>query len=765
MDSETSSNTSDETNNSIRELNTMSSKNKTDTPTLADKSPVKAETPQLSDHDIEEAIKMQTSTAIANSKANEALHSLRKAGMSYGQISLRQASEAKKQNLIELIDIDEHNISDPDFNFADMSSMGWLQTIKYVSAEPTNVPQEVTDARKSIKIENDISDEESDTNGKELTIPKRWWRLDENSETPTEDAVAPPEEAEDSESQTKKRKKKKPPITPEFVNTDFDDSTFVDKNPSAATKAFLHFYLTPDRRKAVIREMSSLHPNGALIFSDESDEKTKIKAIHEISTARKSQVENSSHPKDQEHMDGMLELLTDNPTSFLSVIKLVNRLLVLGVTNPNEICGKIMYDEIQNKPVILEGDLIKRDNYSVDSRLASMISSIDSRLTSPDCSGNDTSRAEQTYTPQAPVNRNFSFFPSAPMFSSTPTRVVRGRVEEAEKPPPDPPGKKSRMGKDARSVTLDSLDIQTPDQYLEIHRKASVFLKKVTNFPIQGREPISHWKQMIRNRAIHIPIPLDYHPRYLGSPLFLRESFRGEAFPGVFRPSSSQMNEAKATAAFQLEKGVLPNTLVELNKWVKTKFPPISVVFDPSKHCIELEGYEWPNFWEEIQELELSRCGAGSQSSLNSPHMPRDMITSDQFIKLHREFTQPLQPYIANPLLTTLGPSCSTRTKFFWWSIPMPKYDGDLVLKNVIFDHNAMSFIVGNATKVGRCAVCGGLLLLPDHITMLAYFRPSGITPELVTPGILEAWKAQTIAVCYVHALTDGVFIAGRALV
>ena len=99
MDSETSSNTSDETNNSIRELNTMSSKNKTDTPTLADKSPVKAETPQLSDHDIEEAIKMQTSTAIANSKANEALHSLRKAGMSYGQISLRQASEAKKQNL------------------------------------------------------------------------------------------------------------------------------------------------------------------------------------------------------------------------------------------------------------------------------------------------------------------------------------------------------------------------------------------------------------------------------------------------------------------------------------------------------------------------------------------------------------------------------------------------------------------------------------------------------------------------------------------
>ena len=49
----------------------MSSKNKTDTPTLADKSPVKAETPQLSDHDIEEAIKMQTSTAIANSKAND----------------------------------------------------------------------------------------------------------------------------------------------------------------------------------------------------------------------------------------------------------------------------------------------------------------------------------------------------------------------------------------------------------------------------------------------------------------------------------------------------------------------------------------------------------------------------------------------------------------------------------------------------------------------------------------------------------------------
>ena len=169
-------------------------------------------------------------------------------------------------------------------------------------------------------------------------------------------------------------------------------------------------------------------------------------------------------------------------------------------------------------------------------------------------------------------------------------------------------------------------------------------------------------------------------------------------------------------------------------------------------------------FWAEIQELELSRTGASLNSPGNLPHCPLDPVTTDQFFKLHKEYLEPLAPYVADTLLTTLGPSFSARRKYMWWSIPIPQYDGDLVLKASLFDHNAMGYFINNSSKVGRCAVCKGLLLTPHHVTFLAYFYPNGLENDMVTPSIIQLWNAQNIAVCFIHALTDAVNKPGRQL-
>ena len=168
--------------------------------------------------------------------------------------------------------------------------------------------------------------------------------------------------------------------------------------------------------------------------------------------------------------------------------------------------------------------------------------------------------------------------------------------------------------------------------------------------------------------------------------------------------------------------------------------------------------------WAEIQQYELSRNGASLNNPGNIPHCPLDRVTTDQYFKLHKEFLEPLVPYVANTLLTTLGPSFAARSKYMWWSIPLPHYIGDLVLKDALFDHNAMNYMINNSPKVGRCAEFKGLLLTPQHVTFLAYFFPNGLKNDMVNASILQLWNSQKIAVCYVHALTDAVLKPGRQL-
>ena len=71
---------------------------------------------------------------------------------------------------------------------------------------------------------------------------------------------------------------------------------------------------------------------------------------------------------------------------------------------------------------------------------------------------------------------------------------------------------------------------------------------------------------------------------------------------------------------------------------------------------------------------------------------------------------------------------------------------------------------VTNQSHIGRCAVCGGFLALPDYVTFLAFFWPDELEPHQVTGRIKDVWKQQKINVCFIHALTDGVRIPERMI-
>ena len=63
--------------------------------------------------------------------------------------------------------------------------------------------------------------------------------------------------------------------------------------------------------------------------------------------------------------------------------------------------------------------------------------------------------------------------------------------------------------------------------------------------------------------------------------------------------------------------------------------------------------------------------------------------------------------------------------KPMFWVIHLPHYKGSLVMKPALFDHCATSFsLINNRTKIGQCAVCNGLLFLPDHVVFRSFSGP-----------------------------------------
>ena len=75
-----------------------------------------------------------------------------------------------------------------------------------------------------------------------------------------------------------KKRRRKPPISPEFC--DISDASFTtspndDVNAGGATEIFKVFMMRPDRRGALILEVSHLDKEGGIIFSDRCDDEAQ----------------------------------------------------------------------------------------------------------------------------------------------------------------------------------------------------------------------------------------------------------------------------------------------------------------------------------------------------------------------------------------------------------------------------------------------------------------------------------------------------------
>ena len=720
---------------------------------------IKTENSGMDTEAIEAALENHTAAALQSAHAKKALNN---SGLSQTEIVRRVRQIAAEKGEFEYHDFEVLDADAEDFDFSVFSSKEFKPD--YIKPDSvTVIPGRIFDLR-MVKNEPEQLARASDANGEILPID-RWWR-DENPQS------------------LAKRKK----LSNTLVDTSADESNTTichGKDPAASTKTFTHFLMKPDRRSALILELSKLHPDGAIIFHETPEEAAK-KRDNKLFFEKCRRTLNDSNPTGLDHLEDMLDLLSENPENFFVVKALIDELVSKGFSSPAQIVSRLTYDVKLGKPVILPQGQHDVDTIHPDPKTQAMLCAFDATTeadsgsahiipvgddpTKANDSGNDSEgnkgKSRNDLSVLGPPIMRFNstgngLGMNGPRFSSTPR--AKGPLANKSAFFPQPPSKKSRnFSLEGFLNTTDGAPIQ-PEEYMRRHKVAGGFLKRISDFPIQGRKTVGAWKALVRQRALQKPTPYDYHPRYSGSKGFLNQSFSGEALPGVFRPCSSGMSESEATKAYQEAKHLKVSSLIELNAWVKATYPPDPVVFDPDKHSIECEGYDL-DFWSEVKDLHLARTGASLNASGIVPHCPMDRVTTDQYFKLYSEYLEPLAPYVADTLLTTLGPTFSTRRDYMWWSIPVPQMGGDLVIKDALFDYNGMSFIISNASQVGRCGVCRGLLLTPHHVTFLAYFYPDGLEKGMVNASILQNWAAQRIAVCYIHAVTDAVNKPDRQL-
>lgn len=657
-------------------------------------------------------------------------------------IAHRKRKLFAENNLIELLDIDSptFDIESPDFNYSTLSAPSHMA--KYTSAAPTKLPEPPIVATADIKTEQ----VEPPTNKDPLATSPRPGKK-------------------------KKKSSAKLPISPEFVDT--IDSTFTsqpdeDHDPHSASKVFRNHFMLPGRRKALITWASTLHPDGPIIFSDAEDCQAKLARQQLIESVRKTLQDNPSQPQDD-----FLEIMSNlahSPESFFSINRLFSILEKAGISSPKEAAELIRFDPEILKSVIIDINQVEPEETpgeddattESDSRLATSRSSL--------FTGSSFSSFCSSYT-----RPSFPSIPSTPLpsstpvpaFTSTPASNSRRNLSFANTTPQPGPFQHSTPGLITPPATPNTPSLYTTlDQHMAQHRIASRFLSEIISYPPSHRLTISKWNAHFLSHPNETPpTPTDYHPRFSTNPTFLDSSFRGEALPGVFRPSNSGLSEKEASDAFTTTHRHTPNSLIQLNNWIMETYPPTNPPFDPSLHSPHLDGFDM-SFYGQVASLSLSNFGADKKPHPNAcPHKIHDRLSARAFLMSFHDTHKSLSRFLACPELTTIGPSFSTREAFFGFSIPHPTRGGHLVAKPVLFEHNSFSFSnISNQSKCSRCAICGGLLLLPDHITFLTFWWPPGLSTETVTSAMLKAWDAQNIAVCYIHFQTDGIFIPGRKL-
>ena len=663
---------------------------------------------------------------------------------------------ARKRSLIEFINMEDETPITADYS------------PNYYTARPIIIPSSQATAMQNlltrIKQEPDTSLDSPESN--------RWWDAHKNnSENPDLNANASssdptannlarltlpddrtPGHKDPNKSvsfllptppKKKKARSKKRKISPEFIDTSRSDSTSDpdnDSEPQRANNLFKVFFLDEERKKAVVNELSSLHPEtGGIVFSDQLNDSARQARSDLVS--RVKDLLNESSLEDSSFSFRFYKCFTENQEAFFHNLRLIKALMDKGIFDPQKIQSMIGFSEDAQKNVIFDPD--ENDHVPLAPEDQNLISSFDIR--DPD----DRLPATSCSSSHPPCFSGNSGSVAGPTSSSTPTQR-----DDANNPA------RFNFPQNISAITPPCLDPNSPtfsEDFIKETTSLSIpFEKLIQNFPVL-RQKITYWTNAINNGDISPPTPSTYSS--LGSNA-LSDSFRGEPLPGVFLPSGSKFSLNEACDDFIKNNGRNPKSILEINEYLFSKYPPPMIPFDPAVHCLDLPPYSM-RFFRQAHSLHLNKKGVPGNSGLE--HTPFNLSMARQFFNLSHDCLLPLEPFTCDPLLTTLGPGIEHRYKFKGFSVDLHDGSGSIVMHRSMFNNTSTSYpLISKSSFISQCAYCKGLHALPGHAVMLGYFWPKGMNPRFITPPIKLIWTKQQIPVCWIHVATEGYYEKSR---
>ena len=586
-----------------------------------------------------------------------------------------------------------------------------------------------------------------------------------NSETPSnpQDGLNPdPKLTHQNKTTTTKKtkRKRKSFISPEFVTTSFSESTSEpsnDEEPVKSSQIHRVFFLNENRRKALVAEVSQLaHDTGHIVFSDQNTDVEKLartKLAERVKKALSSPLDSSTISDTSFDHTEILDLFARNPESFFHTLKLIKTLNYKGYNNPTDIASRIIYSPDAGKNVICDPNP-DFDN-TIPPQYESLLESFDSRIP---CQALTSSLLAVMNNDNNSVSSP-SFLLEEPQNHSTPNKSKEPTLSLKKSHLLTTSGGPIGSSNEQTNPTNPHPSVQLA---LEIATKAAPFATLIQNFDDQkfSRVQISSLLQDAKDGDLKVPTPLDYHPHFKACPNILSSSFRGEPFPGVFLPSGAShlplgiKGIEMAFEIFNSAQGRDPHTIVELNEFFANKYPS-NLQYSQKRHCLDIPPYTF-DFFKQGMRLDLDKLGV--HPHLHPQHTPFNYGMKEIFFNAH-DFLTPLAPYVANPLLTTLGPSPTNRYKFKGWSIDLPDGSGSIVAHDVCFNKTTTTTgFFSKKTHIGKCAICQGILLLPTHVIILGFFWPKDFTPDLLTSEIKLYWSLQKVPICWIHYVSSGYY-------
>ena len=585
-----------------------------------------------------------------------------------------------------------------------------------------------------------------------------------NSETPSnpQDGLNPdPKLTHQNKTTTTKKtkRKRKSFISPEFVTTSFSESTSEPSNDEEPVKSsHIHrvFFLNENRRKALVAEVSQLaHDTGHIVFSDQNTDVEKLartRLAERVKKALSSPLDSSTISDTSFDHTEILDLFARNPESFFHTLKLIKTLNYKGYNNPTDIASRIIYSPDAGKNVICDPNP-DFDN-TIPPQYESLLESFDSRVP---CRALTSSLLAVMNNDNNSVSSP-SFF-EEPQNHSTPNKNKEPTLSLKKSHLLTTSGGPIGSSNEQTNPTNPQPSVQLA---LEIATKAAPFATLIQNFDAQkfSKIQISSLLQDAKDGDLKVPTPLDYHPHFKACPNILSSSFRGEPFPGVFLPSGAShlplgiKGTETAFEIFNSSQGRDPHTIVELNEFFANKYPS-NLQYSQKRHCLDIPPYTF-DFSKQGMRLDLDKLGV--HQHILPQHTPFNYGMKEIFFNAH-DFLTPLAPYVANPLLTTLGPSPTNRYKFKGWSIDLPDGSGSIVAHDVCFNKTTTTTgFFSKKTHIGKCAICQGILLLPNHVIILGFFWPKDFTPDLLTSEIKLYWSLQKVPICWIHYVSSGYY-------